>query len=143
MPLLENSLYRDDLPGDHTYQMLTWQGTPVRASQEIEQIKRAGLNTDAYRRLGIHAPPCTLTSVVDCPSHAAALVAYNAYLALKDGDPVKITKNDIDWGWYVVKDVVIVSAPAVHNMVGGLNSPSEVELTCRWTLYHHHDTPAP
>jgi len=131
MPVLTNSI--------GGYNMLAIQGKPYTRQEEIEHLTRLGLDGDFYRRLGKHSKPFPLVSIVDVGSHTLGRVAYNAYIALKDGDPVPVVLNSVAWGNYVVIDVEIAELRAVHNFVGGINSPSEAMLTCRWTLSYADD----
>jgi hypothetical protein len=171
MPIAEHSLELLDANGDSLDPavkpyFLSIKGNVPMRQQQLEKIGRRGVDGHGFRQTGVRGKSFQIITVVDAPSGPAASSADGlraarlavagdiyrlTYRTMSGTGVVRMIKDDVDWGLYVVEDVQIVSLRACTNMQGGFSpvdtdylglpagytiseGPSAARLTCRWTL---------
>lgn len=171
MPIAEHSIELLDANGDSLSPevkcyFLSLKGNIPMSQMVLEKIARRGVDGHGFRQTGRRGSSFSLVSVVDTPSGPAAS-SYDGnraarlavagdlygltYRTMPGAGVVRVVKDDVNWGFYVVEKVVIVGMRAIGQMAGGFSpvdtdylglpsgysiteGPSAALLTCRWTL---------
>lgn len=112
-------------------------GTPKLASQQVEVLRRRGVDGVGLRNLGEQGEPFPLLCYQFLANYATAKTAVvNAQALQGDGAEygIRLTKDSVDWGVFGVIRVDEVLIRAVGAVAGSLVANPGVLLITRWML---------
>ena len=119
--------------GPHIF--LTMKEHPEVPKEEVEVVKRPGVDGVGIWRTGKRGSPMTVTTTVDAASFAVGQAMYLSYSNLIANAAVAIIWEGLAMPFLVnVLDVRVITLNAISTSVGGINPPSGAVLVCEWDL---------
>lgn len=118
-----------------------WIGPPPqRLGRQLEVLEYPGVNYQAVRALGLRSELYHVESIVDLASFTVARNTFAAYKNLIGSGAQQMIWNnwnlDAENQRVLVMNVVCTETRLRSLICGGLNPPSLVDLSVRWTLLH-------
>lgn len=127
MGVLTNSI------GIYTFDDL--RGEIERSREQLQVLRRAGINSVAFRKTGQRTGGFQLLSIHYVLDWTTARNALDAYKTLIGADPQTVFQHSVNQGTYVVSDVVQTQADAVVQTIGAIVPGAQVRQVCQWTLW--------
>lgn len=108
-------------------------GTIYPRQEQLEIIERPGVDGSGARRSGARGKPFVLVSVAYYTDWTDYHMSLYEYKDLVGQDPQTLTRNDEDYGTFLVLEVTEVQPPqAVMNVAG--DPTKQVRGVTRWTM---------
>lgn len=127
-----------------SFQFVSLAGDPTSLREEVEMVRRPGVDGLGFWKTGTRGRPFRLVSGVDAPNMVQARVLYKQYKTLIGADPVFLIWAGVNiTSLESVKVVVLDVRPAggrrtavrrIGNSVGTLNSNPQAWIDAEWTL---------
>lgn len=126
------------------FNFISLAGNPEAVREEVELVRRAGVDGVGIWRIGQRGRPFTLRSFVDAPTIGEARLLFShrdaGYVSLIGTDPVSLLWTDIrldpvEGVLVAVLDVRQVECFRIApTATGGLNASPQAFLICDWDL---------
>jgi hypothetical protein len=119
-----------------SFDFIAMEGTVFLRQQELEIIKRPGVNGVGARRLGEQGKPFDIVTVNYEATLQAAANKLDDYIALKNASNlVALVYHDIPYGFFLLLEVKEAKPPyAIMSAIGGFTGGEQACHEVTWTF---------
>lgn len=102
--------------------------------EQLEVLIRPSRDGERLRSTGVRAAPSQLRTMHYVADRDTAIVAIEAYLALKDGLPRLVIQNGADYGYFRVLDIIARQLIPCTSVVGSIIANPTILQVVDWVL---------
>ena len=120
------------------FQFVTLEGVPAIPFEHADPIERPGVNGTGFIKTGIRGEEFEITTGVDVPTWADALVAEDAYRQIANAGTFNIIKCGVGYATigvkFVIRSVNVTEKFKVENSAGGMVA-GRAYVRARWRCH--------